>query len=52
MHPQGFMSRKHRINPIFKKSLPKGGRLNVRCLVCASDFLFLTSAQIIKELVE
>lgn len=46
------MSRKHRINPIVKKSLPKKGRFNVKCLVCASDFLFLSSAQMIKKLEE
>lgn len=51
--PKDFlMPCKHRINPVAEKSLPKKGRLNMKCLHCASDFLFLTSAQIVKELTE
>lgn len=47
-----FIPRKHWINPVVEKSLPKKGRLNMKCLCCTSDFLFLSSAQTVKELME
>jgi len=51
--PKDFLiPHRHRIRPVAEKSLPKKGRLNMKCLLCVSDFLFLTSAEIVKELME
>lgn len=50
--PKDFlMPHMHRRNPLAEKSLAKKGRLHVKCLHCVSACLFLTSAQIVKELV-
>lgn len=53
MHPQGFSpSVQCRINPVAEKSVLKKGKLSMKCLHCATDFLFLTSSRIVKGLVE
>lgn len=52
-HPQGFSpAMQHRINPVAEKSVPKKGKLSMKCLHCATYFLFFTSSQIVKGLVE